>query len=216
MPGIRLPQRIGTVLYVPEHDSRWLTSGDLWVDHVLGDNRDASTPGMQVRTALLAAFLLTAGCNTTYNAGSSLSPNADLPSYRYLLVPMHDDSTRDREPSDSTRFGVETVISGAALKCGLAVVSDADLTDLSRDDRERVLIASWGVSGRTTRFSLFQTTLYGIPLPLPREGYSQEVSITLSDNTSKQWIYRGVGEYMGRTELDDIKGALTAALDGLC
>ena len=29
-------------------------------------------------------------------------------------------------------------------------------------------------------------------------------------------VYKGVGEYMGRTHLDDIEGALSASLIGMC
>ncbi len=65
-----------------------------------------------------------------------------------------------------------------------------------------------GISGRNTKYGL--RTLLGL------ESYSQEVTVVLSDFLSREWVYKGVGEYMGRTELDDIKGALSAALAGLC
>lgn len=160
---------------------------------------------------LIVPFVYCAAVNTTYKTDSFFNPRIPISNYSYLIVVGDDNNLEPSSqvtlstPSDA-RFGnAKSVIEGHAMKCGLSVLTSRELSELPKENVARVLIAKWGISGRTPRRNAMSDG-----------AYSQEVTVILSDYTSKEMVYRGVGEYMGRSELDDIKGALSAAMKGLC
>lgn len=96
------------------------------------------------------------------------------------------------------RFGsVDNLLEGLLMRIGLSVVARPELERLPESARPTALIAKWAVAGRTNRFA---------------GGYSQQVIVTLSAYDTGDVIYRGTGEHMGHTEIDDVKGALEAAM----
>jgi hypothetical protein len=145
--------------------------------------------------------------NTTYNKQGIFNQNRPIQNYKYLFIQQ---SSENQEPnsqitlanSNNMRYGnLNSIIAGAALKAGLTVIDERTLNALDSASLPKVLIAQWGISGRTTRDK--------------RGTYSQEVTVVLSDFETKEAVYKGIGEYLGQTELDDLKGALGAALMGL-
>ena len=105
------------------------------------------------------------------------------------------------EPSDLKVGSADSLLEGLLMKAGFSVLSMDELKRLPNDRKRETLVAKWAPAGRTNRGHL--------------GGYSQEVIVTLSEHTTGSVVYRGVGEYIGRTEIDDIKGALQAATQAL-
>jgi hypothetical protein len=163
-----------------------------------------------VFTVFIAVFINCSSVNTTYKMDSFFNPKISISNYSYLVVAENDNlepsSQLTLSTSNDARFGnAKSIIEGYAMKCGFSVLSFKELSELPKDNIAKVLIAKWGISGRNSRTDLMSSG-----------AYSQEVTVILSDYTSKEIVYRGIGEYMGRSELDDIKGALSAAMQGLC
>lgn len=101
--------------------------------------------------------------------------------------------------SSSLRIGnIENVISGHLLKNGISNVTLNEFSKFNSNQKSKCIIVEWGVSGRNARGS--------------SGGYSQEVTVIIRNALSKELIYKGIGEYIGQTEIDDLRGALLAAL----
>ncbi len=156
---------------------------------------------------MVALALATAGCatvNKTYvSEGEMISPVSHI---EFAVVSTKYDMS-DRTGSQVTlaspsalRIGdIENVIVGHFIKLGISTISEEQLDSKTTQQKERCVVVEWGVSGRKSRgYS---------------GGYSQEVSILVRNANSGEMIYRGVGEYMGSTEVDDLRGALLAALE---
>jgi len=100
-------------------------------------------------------------------------------------------------PSELRIGNIESVIKGSLLKHNISTISYDEFSKLTKDKISRCIIVEWGISGRNGRSD---------------SGYSQEVTVLIKNASSGKLIYKGVGEYMGQTEIDDLKGALFAAL----
>ena len=160
---------------------------------------------MKFVTATVFSILLI-GCasiNTTYQShGTTYSPTENI---QFALIKGKfemGDQTQSQialvNPS-SLRIGtVESVITGHLLKNGISTISLEEYSKFAADQINKCIIVEWGVSGRNSQ---------GI-----RGAYSQEVTVLIRRASSKELVYQGIGEYIGETEIDDIKGALFAAL----
>jgi S1-C subfamily serine protease len=74
-----------------------------------------------------------------------------------------------------------------------------DFNKQTESIKKKTLVLSWAVTNRTDFFS----------------GYSQEVTIVMKDYNTRDIVYKGVGDYMGRDDLGDKIGAIKLALEGL-
>ena len=150
------------------------------------------------------SFLACAG--KIYNKQFFLNPNYSIKSYSYVVIAKKEHSQELKSqitissPMGMPYASMESIIEGAILKSGFTLLSQDELLSLPEDKVKKVLVSKWGISGRKDK-------AFG--------SYSQEVTVVLTDYITKEYVYRGIGEYMGASQLDDIKGALTAALEGL-
>jgi len=92
---------------------------------------------------------------------------------------------------------VDNVIVGSLLKNEISTLSDNEFMKLSKQELNNSIIVEWGISGRINR---------------GKGAYSQEVTVLIRNASTRKLIYKGIGEYIGRTEIDDLRGALLAAL----
>ena len=97
-----------------------------------------------------------------------------------------------------SRIGtVDNVIIGSLLKNDISTLSDNEFKKLSKENLLNSIIVEWGISGRINRGD---------------GAYSQEVTVLVRNASTRVLIYQGIGEYIGHTEIDDLRGALLAAL----
>ena len=94
---------------------------------------------------------------------------------------------------------IESVIAGRLLKDNISTVTRDELAALTAEHRTRALVVEFGVSGRNPQGK--------------KDAYSQEVIVLIKNFATGELVYKGVGEYMGSTEIDDVKGAILAALE---
>lgn len=154
----------------------------------------------------LLLLLSAAGCesvNTTFKStGSMLAP---LVGVEYAVIK----STYDMKDKTSAQIVVtrptqlrignlENVIVGTLLKHRISTISPSEFTQLGEEKQAKCLLVEWGVSGRNTRGQ--------------GSGFSQEVTVLVRNAGTGLLVYEGTGEYMGETEIDDLRGALLAAL----
>lgn len=161
---------------------------------------------MKFVTVTLFSILLI-GCasmiNTTYQShGTTYLPTENI---QFALIKGKfemGDQTQSQialvDPS-SLRIGTfESVITGHLLKNSISTISLEEYSKFTEDQINKCIIVEWGVSGRNSQ------GIHG--------AYSQEVTVIIRRASSKELVYQGIGEYIGQTEIDDIKGALFAAL----
>jgi hypothetical protein len=152
----------------------------------------------------IASILLLVGCssmNKTYQSqGIIYSKMSDI---QFALIKSKlgiNDQTQSQiviaDPSSLRIGNVDNVISGALLKNGISTISPDEFTKLTEDQTKKCILVEWGISGRNARSG----------------GYSQEVTVLIKNASSKEMVYQGTGEYYGQTEVDDLRGALLAAL----
>lgn len=151
---------------------------------------------------LIILVIALTGCvaiNSTYVRQGQLYKPID--SIQFATIKNHhnisDDADTQISVTNTSSTPIEGVISGYLLKNGISTISSAQLSKLNNSQLSKCLIVEWGVSGRNSRGII---------------GYSQEVTILMRNALSGELVYKGIGEYMGRTEKDDLKGALLAAL----
>ncbi|MFH1008912.1 MAG: hypothetical protein V1800_15665 [Candidatus Latescibacterota bacterium] len=155
----------------------------------------------------VATIVFLSGCayqvNVTYRSHGTTY--ASLETVKYAVIKgqfnMKDQTNSQVAVVNATalRIGnIESVITGSLLKNGISTMSSDELSELPQDQHARCIIVEWGISGRNSR---------GIGA-----GYSQEVTVLIKNALSGELVYKGIGEYMGQTEIDDLKGALLAAL----
>lgn len=141
---------------------------------------------------ILIICLIIFGCATrTYKSEYQASPNLSIHQYKFILV--------DPENPKVPGFNVNSLIEGIFFKHGFTAINSPK--SLSNHDLQQTLVASWRETGRNTR-------ALGL-------GYSVEITVLVTDYLTKQVVYQGVGESMGKTVADDVSGAIIAAFKNL-
>ncbi len=132
---------------------------------------------------------------------ATIIKNDDISNYQYLIVSGTSSLTSSTGQSingiyysESKTVNPRDVISGYMAKKGFIMLPDID-DNLSR----KTLIVNYGESGRRDVFW----------------GYTTEVTIQFISPDTKQLLFSSTAEGFGSTEADDIKEAITRALDAL-
>lgn len=127
--------------------------------------------------------------------------NDDIANYQYLIVTGTSSLTSGVGQtingiyySESRSVNPRDVISGYMAKKGFVILPEAD-----KNVSEKTLIVSYGESGRRDVFW----------------GYTTEITIQFISAETKQLLFSATAEGMGTTEADDIKEAISRALDAL-
>lgn len=153
--------------------------------------------------ALLIIFLtlcaVLTGCVTLQPA--TVIKNDDMNNYQYLIINGTTSLTSGTGQtingiyySESKSVNPRDVISGYMAKKGFIILSETDADLLNK-----TLIVNYGESGRRDVFW----------------GYTTEVTIQFISPETKQLVFSSTAEGIGSTEADDIKEAITRALDAL-
>jgi len=152
--------------------------------------------------AILGVSCATTHLNTTYHSDGRFYQPAQK--YRFAVIKRSFDMADNTGSqlalvTSGLRVGdIEAVIRGHILKNGISTLNEQEYGKLKRNQKLRCLLIEWGISGRNAR---------------DKDGaYSQEVTVGITDAMSQELVYRGIGEYIGQTEIDDLRGALLAAL----
>jgi len=154
---------------------------------------------------LVIALSACAKINITYRSSGSM--RGSIASAEFALI-KSSYSLTDRTgaqlaltaPTQLRVGDVENVIVGTLLKHRISVLTKPEFDALEQSGRSKCLVVEWGASGRSARGT--------------KAGFSQEVTVLIRNAHSGEIVYQGVGEYMGETEIDDLRGALLAALAG--
>ncbi|MBD5440762.1 MAG: DUF4136 domain-containing protein [Treponema sp.] len=155
--------------------------------------------------ALLIIFLtlcaVLTGCVTLQPA--TVIKNDDMNNYQYLIINGTTSLTSGTGQtingiyySESKSVNPRDVISGYMAKKGFIILSETERMPLYLD---KTLIVNYGESGRRDVFW----------------GYTTEVTIQFISPETKQLVFSSTAEGIGSTEADDIKKAITRALDAL-
>lgn len=163
-----------------------------------------------VMIAILGVSCATTHLNTTLHSEGKVYRSVQ--GYRFAIIKRYFDMT-DKTRSQlalarqfstlanqsELRIGdIEAVIRGHMLKNGISTLSAQEFIRLDKNQKRSCLVIEWDISGRNAR---------------GKEGaFSQEVTVGIKDAVSQEIVYRGVGEYFGQTQIDDLTGALLAAL----
>ena len=156
--------------------------------------------------ALLIIFLtlcaVLTGCVTLQPA--TVIKNDDMNNYQYLIINGTTSLTSGTGQtingiyySESKSVNPRDVISGYMAKKGFIILSETERMPLYL---AKTLIVNYGESGRRDVFW----------------GYTTEVTIQFISPETKQLVFSSTAEGIGSTEADDIKKAITRALDALC
>lgn len=147
---------------------------------------------------LILCAVLT-GCVTLQPA--TVIKNGDISNYQYLIINGTASLTSGTGQtingiyySESKSVNPRDVISGYMAKKGFIILSETDAALL-----DKTLIVNYGESGRRTVFW----------------GYTTEVTIQFISPETKLLVFSSTAEGIGSTEADDIKEAITRALDAL-
>ena len=156
-----------------------------------------------MKKALLIIFItlcaVLTGCVTLQPA--TVMKNDDMNNYQYLIINGTTSLTSGTGQtingiyySESKSVNPRDVISGYMAKKGFIILSETDAALLNK-----TLIVNYGESGRRDVFW----------------GYTTEVTIQFISPETKQLVFSSTAEGIGSTEADDIKEAITRALDAL-
>jgi len=110
---------------------------------------------------------------------------------------MGNNNSTNINMESSRVMDVNSVIVGSLLKQGISTLNYDEFKKLSKESLKNCIILEWGMSGRDEKFG---------------GGYSQEATVLIRSASTKKLIYRGLGEFMGHDEFDDVRGALLASL----
>lgn len=149
--------------------------------------------------AFMVLCVVFESCTTLQPA--SVIKNDDIGNYQYLLITGTSSLTSGVGQnisgiyySESKSVNPRDIISGHMAKRGFVILPEAD-EKLS----DRTLIVNYGESGRRDVFW----------------GYTTEVTIQFISPVTKRLLFSATAEGIGSTEADDIKEAITRALDAL-
>jgi len=137
-------------------------------------------------------FLETSGL--VYKAESRFAPGVRLSDYRGIVY----------DPASRDSFGVKKELRKVADKYGLKVLDTESALVFGNSGEGRVLRASWRIVGRTPR-----------ELNGSIHSFSQEVQIVLTDFSSGEILYTGLGDVLALTCSGDVRLAMHEALHGL-
>ena len=149
--------------------------------------------------AFMVFCIVLASCTTLQPA--SVIKNDNISDYQYLIVNGTSSLTSGTGQtingvyySVSKSVNPSDIISGYMAKKGFVILQEAD-ENLS----DKTLIINYGESGRRDVFW----------------GYTTEVTIQFISLKTKRLAFSATAEGMGETEADDIKEAITRALNAL-
>ena len=149
--------------------------------------------------AFMVFCIVLASCTTLQPA--SVIKNDNISDYQYLIVNGTSSLTSGTGQtingvyySVSKSVNPSDIISGYMAKKGFVILQEAD-ENLS----DKTLIINYGESGRRDVFW----------------GYTTEVTIQFISLKTKRLAFSATAEGMGSTEADDIKEAITRALNAL-
>ena len=149
--------------------------------------------------AFMVFCVVLASCTTLQPA--SVIKNDNISDYQYLIVNGTSSLTSGTGQtingvyySVSKSVNPSDIISGYMAKKGFVILQETD-ENLS----DKTLIINYGESGRRDVFW----------------GYTTEVTIQFISPVTKRLLFSATAEGIGSTEADDIKEAITRALDAL-
>lgn len=144
-------------------------------------------------------FIIFTGCTTLRPA--TVVKNDNISNYQYLIINGTTSLTSGTGGfvngvyySESKSVNPRDVISGYMAKKGFII-----LPELDNELLDKTLLVTYGESGRREVFW----------------GYTTEVTIQFISPVTKQLSFSSTAEGIGSTEADDIKKAITRALDAL-
>ncbi len=121
--------------------------------------------------------------------------NKDLRAYSYVYIPATQPVQETLEQKIES-VNPRDLIAGAFAKKGFIILPSVD-----ERFRTKTLMVSYGESGR-------RNVVLGL-------GYAIEITIQLISAETGEWVATTTAEGCGSTEADDIKQAITRALDAL-
>ena len=127
----------------------------------------------------------------------SVYKNEEISEYKYALINSTESLTSNvgtTYVSEGKTVNPRDIISGYLMKRGFIII-----TEISDDIKDKTLIVNYGESGR--RNVLF--------------GYTTEVTLQFISAGTKNLVCSSTAEGIGDTEADDIKKAITRALEAV-
>ena len=143
----------------------------------------------------IVVILFFTGCVSLKDV--SVYKNEEISEYKYALINSTESLTSNvgtTYVSEGKTVNPRDIISGYLMKRGFIIV-----TEISDDIKDKTLIVNYGESGR--RNVLF--------------GYTTEVTLQFISAGTKNLVCSSTAEGIGDTEADDIKKAITRALEAV-
>ncbi len=143
----------------------------------------------------IVVILFFTGCVSLKDV--SVYKNEEISEYKYALINSTESLTSNvgtTYVSEGKTVNPRDIISGYLMKRGFIII-----TEISDDIKDKTLIVNYGESGR--RNVLF--------------GYTTEVTLQFISAGTKNLVCSSTAEGIGDTEADDIKKAITRALEAV-
>lgn len=154
-----------------------------------------------ILTVFFVITILLTSCASTDLKDAKVVKTGNLNDYQYVLVNSTETLTSSvgttingTYVSQGKTVNPKDIISGYLIKKGYII-----LDSVNEETKNRTMIVNYGESGRRE-------------LAL---GYTTEVTLQFISADTKQLICTTTAEGLGETEADDIKNAITRALDAL-